>query len=93
MSFGVNVGRLSIPVGIERANGVSARTACTRRGVNDNLLPRTIKHTLEEILRIMPAVVVTGARQTGKSTLARELAPGNRRVLSLDDFDTAQGGG
>ena len=63
----------------------------TKRGVNDNLLPRTITHTLEEILRIMPAVVVTGARQTGKSTLARELAPGNRRFLSLDDFDTAQG--
>ena len=63
----------------------------TKRGVNDNLLPRTITPTLEELLRVMPAVVVTGARQTGKSALARDLAPGNRRVLSLDDFDTAQG--
>jgi hypothetical protein len=35
----------------------------------------------------MPAVVVTGARQTGKSTLAVDLAPGNRRYLSLDDLD------
>ena len=35
----------------------------------------------------MPAVVVTGARQTGKSTLAEELAPGKRRYLSLDDLD------
>ena len=35
----------------------------------------------------MPAVVVTGARQTGKSTLAQELTPGNRRFLSLDDLD------
>ena len=35
----------------------------------------------------MPAVVVTGARQTGKSTLAQELAPGGRRFLSLDDLD------
>lgn len=64
--------------------------------MNDNPLPRTITPTLEELLRIMPAVVVTGARQTGKSTLARDLAPGNRRYLSLDDFDTAdvaQGGG
>jgi predicted AAA+ superfamily ATPase len=32
----------------------------------------------------MPAVVVTGARQTGKSTLAEVLAPGRRRFLSLD---------
>lgn len=35
----------------------------------------------------MPAVVVTGARQTGKSTLARDLTPGNRRYFSLDDLD------
>ena len=35
----------------------------------------------------MPAVVVTGARQAGKSTLAQYLAPGPRRFLSLDDFD------
>ena len=35
----------------------------------------------------MPAVVVTGARQTGKSTLAHELTPGPRRYLSLDDLD------
>jgi len=35
----------------------------------------------------MPAVVVTGARQTGKSTLAQALAPGERRFLSLDDLD------
>lgn len=35
----------------------------------------------------MPAVVVTGARQTGKSTLAETLVPGKRRYLSLDDLD------
>jgi hypothetical protein len=35
----------------------------------------------------MPAVVVTGARQTGKSTLAQELAPGGRRYFTLDDLD------
>jgi predicted AAA+ superfamily ATPase len=35
----------------------------------------------------MPAVVVTGARQTGKSTLAEELVRGARRYASLDDLD------
>jgi predicted AAA+ superfamily ATPase len=35
----------------------------------------------------MPAVVLTGARQTGKSTLAGMLAPKGRRYLSLDDLD------
>ena len=34
----------------------------------------------------MPAVVLTGARQTGKSTLAQATAPG-RRFATLDDFD------
>jgi len=35
----------------------------------------------------MPAVVVMGARQTGKSTLADESAPRKRRYVSLDDLD------
>src|SRR5690348_5916311 len=35
----------------------------------------------------MPAVVVTGARQTGKSTLAEHLVPGERHYASLDDLD------
>src|SRR5687767_7559038 len=38
----------------------------------------------------MPAVVLTGARQTGKSTLAEHLAPGKRRFLSLDDLDVLE---
>src|SRR5438309_1764610 len=42
-----------------------------------------------ERLRVMPAVVVIGARQTGKSTLVQELTPGERRFLSLDDLDVA----
>jgi len=35
----------------------------------------------------MPAVVLSGARQTGKSTLAGPLASGERRFISLDDLD------
>ena len=53
----------------------------------ENTLPRLVVPSLEQRLRVMPAVVVTGARQTGKSTLAHELTPGTRRYLSLDDMD------
>ena len=53
------------------------------------MLPRLVQGRLAELLRVMPAVVVTGARQTGKSTLVRELAPGPRRYVSLDDLDAA----
>ena len=35
----------------------------------------------------MPAVVVTGARQAGKSTLVRDLAGGCRRYWNLDDWE------
>ena len=35
----------------------------------------------------MPAVVLTGARQTGKSTLAGEFPSEARRYLTLDDLD------
>ncbi|EIP97737.1 putative ATPase (AAA+ superfamily) [Opitutaceae bacterium TAV1] len=43
---------------------------------------------LSAALKVMPVVVVTGARQTGKTTLVRH-APGlgERRFLSLDQFD------
>lgn len=49
--------------------------------------PRAVGTALAERLAIMPAVVVTGARQTGKSTLAEHLVPGRRQYRSLDDLD------
>lgn len=52
-----------------------------------NRLPRLVEPVLAERLRVMPAVVVTGARQTGKSILASELVEGTRRYVSLDDLD------
>jgi len=56
-------------------------------GMSDRPVHRIVAPSLAERLRIMPAVVVTGARQTGKSTLVQALAPG-RRYWSLDDLDT-----
>ena len=53
--------------------------------MNDFTLPRLVAQSLEARLSVMPAVVITGARQTGKSTLARELVSGERDYFSLDD--------
>jgi hypothetical protein len=50
-------------------------------------LPRLVEPALAERLRVMPAVVVTGARQTGKSTLVAERVRGARRYASLDGLD------
>jgi len=41
--------------------------------MNDLFLPRSVSSSLENALQVMPAVVVAGARQTGKSTLARAI--------------------
>jgi uncharacterized protein len=51
-------------------------------------LPRLVGNALADRLRVMPAVVVTGARQAGKSTLAEQLVAGTRRYATLDDLDT-----
>lgn len=58
--------------------------------MNDLPFPRAVSGALDAMMRVMPAVVVAGARQTGKSTLARALGPAPpdaRRYLSLDDLD------
>lgn len=61
-------------------------------GVNDSqtALPRLVGGALAERLKVMPAVVVTGPRQSGKSTLAAHLVPGTRRYSSLDDLDVLE---
>lgn len=56
-------------------------------GVDKEPKPRLVTAALAERLRVMPALVVTGARQTGKSTLVQELVPGRRLYRSLDDLD------
>jgi hypothetical protein len=55
--------------------------------MNDGFLPRHLGTLLGAALGVMPAVVITGARQTGKSTLAQHHEGGARQFRSLDDLD------
>ena len=68
--------------------------------MNDPVFPRAVSDRLDAMMRVMPAVVVCGARQTGKTTLAHVLGPAGvgegqasdprtarRQYLSLDDMD------
>jgi hypothetical protein len=58
-----------------------------RRMADRATLPRLVATAIGERLRAMPALVVTGPRQAGKSTLVQQLAPGRRRYRTLDDLD------
>lgn len=53
----------------------------------NDFMGRAVQAQLDAHLGVMPVVVVTGARQTGKSTLAQHLAPAPRRFTTLDDLD------
>ena len=60
-----------------------------------NKLPPPLKRHLTPLVRqaldTFPVVVLTGARQTGKSTLIRELlTPHTREYLTLDDLDVLE---
>jgi len=54
----------------------------------DSILPRAAAAAIERAARIAPAVVLLGARQTGKTTLVQSLPLlAGRPYLTLDDFD------
>lgn len=50
-----------------------------------NLYPRWIGPRLAEAMADTPAVLLAGPRQTGKTTLARQVAAAGLRYLTLDD--------
>jgi predicted AAA+ superfamily ATPase len=59
--------------------------------VNDDPIPRALDAALARAVRTMPVVVVSGARQTGKSTLVRDLvSAADRLYLTLDDLDVLE---
>lgn len=55
----------------------------------ENLVPRHASEIAEEVLREAPVLAISGARQTGKSTLMRQvLADRNALILNLDSAAT-----
>jgi len=50
----------------------------------DKIRPRWFRRNLQTALRVLPVTVLTGARQTGKTTLTRAIEPA-RAYFTLDD--------
>lgn len=51
--------------------------------------PRSISKQIVELSKSFPCIMLTGARQTGKSTLLKSLLPEGMNYVSLDDFRAA----
>ncbi|MBI4625093.1 MAG: AAA family ATPase [Verrucomicrobia bacterium] len=51
----------------------------------DNLKPRWFLRNLQAALRVLPVSVLTGARQTGKTTLIQSITPA-RAYFTLDEL-------
>lgn len=49
-------------------------------------LERVMSHTVEELSRYFPCVLVTGARQVGKSTMLKRMLPEGMKYVTLDDY-------
>lgn len=54
------------------------------------MLSRTLEKTIRRAMRTFPAVVVTGPRQSGKTTLLRTCFGATHRFVSLEDPDARQ---
>ena len=52
-----------------------------------NYIPRNLEQIVNQVTKEYPAVLVTGPRQVGKTTMLRKLMEGSdRSYVSLDDL-------
>jgi predicted AAA+ superfamily ATPase len=51
------------------------------------MLPRTLENAVKRAMKTFPAVLITGPRQSGKTTLLTERFAGTHRLVSLENPD------
>ena len=57
------------------------------QGYNSIMQPRTLTQALKRAIKTFPAIVVTGPRQSGKTTLLKTLYEKSHRFISLENPD------
>lgn len=61
-----------------------------RKGRKNTYVERAMSTKVEELNQFFPCVLVTGARQVGKSTLLQHIMPEGMRYVTLDDYTVAE---
>lgn len=54
------------------------------------MLKRTLEKTIKDVSKSFPVLLLTGPRQVGKTTLLKNISGGNRKYVTLDDFEQRQ---
>ena len=50
-------------------------------------IKRVIEKTIKKMVNEFPVIVISGARQVGKSTMLQMIKEDNMNYVTLDDFD------
>lgn len=69
---------------------MKAKAKATAKAKKVDYLKRTMTETVKMVSAHFPCVLLTGARQVGKSTLLRRIMPKGMRYVSLDSVATAR---
>ena len=59
------------------------------KSVDAGYRERSLEDKVRELNDCFACIMVTGARQVGKSTMLKRLMPGNMRYVTLDDPEMA----
>ncbi len=60
-----------------------------RKGLKNAYFERAMSAKVKELNEFFPCILVTGARQVGKSTMLKRIMPEGMRYVSLDDYMVA----
>ncbi len=81
--------RLCLTTGVKAGRIGAEKQACYKMNNTLPYYPRSIVGTIKKLSAFFPCVLITGARQVGKSTLLKDILPEGMRYVTLDNVELA----